>query len=120
QFREVPGWTRAVSDLRVRRALMHAIDRQTMTDVVNLGLSPPADVYVAPADPLFPDVDRAVSKYPYDPNRAASLLTEAGWQRPPAPSRHHVARRQRSAPGHSRAAPAPHRSGRVRAALLFL
>ncbi len=81
QSREVPNWTRAVSDLRVRRALMHAIDRQAMTDVVNLGLSPMADMYIAPGDPVFADADRVITKYPYDTNRASSLLAEAGWQR---------------------------------------
>lgn len=81
QSREVPNWTRAVTDLRVRRALMHAIDRQAMTDVVNLGLSPTSDFYVAPGDPLFADVDRVATKYPFDTARATALLAEAGWQR---------------------------------------
>jgi peptide/nickel transport system substrate-binding protein len=81
QFREVPGWERAVSDLRVRRALMHGIDRQALNNVINLGLSPVGDAYVAPGDPLFGEVDRAITKYPYDPNRSAALLAEAGWQR---------------------------------------
>ena len=78
QEREVPNWTRQVADLRVRRALMHGIDRQAMTDVVNLGLAPTADFYIAPGDPLFGEVDNVVTKYPYDTNRAAALLAEAG------------------------------------------
>lgn len=81
QFREVPNWQRAVSDLRVRQALLYALDRQGMTDAINLGLAPPADAYVAPADPVFADVDRAITKYPYDPNRAAALFAELGWRR---------------------------------------
>jgi peptide/nickel transport system substrate-binding protein len=81
QFREVPNWQRALSDVRVRQALMYAIDRQSLTDTMNSGLAPIGEAYVAPADPVFPDVDRAITKYPYDPNRAATLLGDAGWRR---------------------------------------
>jgi ABC-type transport system substrate-binding protein len=34
-----------------------------------------------PNDPLFPTVDRAIAKYPYDQTRALALLQEAGWTR---------------------------------------
>ena len=81
QHREVPNWQRAIGDVRVRQALMHALDRQAITDTMNLGLAPSADAYIAPADPSFPDVDRAVIKYAYDPNRATTLFAEAGWRR---------------------------------------
>jgi len=30
------------------------------------------------------DIDRAIAKYPYDPNRATRTLEEAGWRRTPA------------------------------------
>ncbi len=82
QHREVPNWQRAISDLRVRQALMHALDRDGIADVINLGLAPKAEAYIAPADPAFADVDRAISKYAYDPARAAALLGDAGWRRP--------------------------------------
>jgi peptide/nickel transport system substrate-binding protein len=81
QHREVPNWQRAVSDVRVRQALVHALDRQGMADVINSGLAPTADAYIAPADPVFRDVDRAIMKYPFDPNRAAALFADAGWRR---------------------------------------
>ncbi|HEY3117824.1 MAG TPA: ABC transporter substrate-binding protein [Chloroflexota bacterium] len=81
QFREVPSWQRAVTDLRVRQALSHALDRQAMTNVITLGLGPVADAYVAPNQPEFANVDRAITKYAYDPRRAAALLADAGWQR---------------------------------------
>ncbi|MBM2809971.1 MAG: hypothetical protein HW416_730 [Chloroflexi bacterium] len=38
QFREVAGWQRAVTDARVRRGLMHGLDRQGMAEVISLGL----------------------------------------------------------------------------------
>lgn len=82
QFREVPGWQRAQTDLRVRQALSHAIERQGLADVVTEGLAGPSDVFMTRQDPLFPEVDRAIPKYPYDPNRTAALLADAGWRRP--------------------------------------
>jgi peptide/nickel transport system substrate-binding protein len=82
QFREVPGWQRAVADQRVRQALMHALDRDGIAEVINLGLAPKAEAFIAPSDLAFADVDRAITKYPYDPARAGMLLADAGWRRP--------------------------------------
>jgi peptide/nickel transport system substrate-binding protein len=79
QFRDPSTpWAR---DVRVRRAMMHAIDRQEMADSLMQGYSRIADMYIAPADPTYPLADRVVRKYPYDPNRASALLAEAGWTR---------------------------------------
>src|SRR4029078_4599643 len=75
QFREVPNWPRAIANLRVRQALLHAIDRVGLNDVANekVGGSV-ADAFILPNDEFFPDVDRAITKYPYDLTRAAALL----------------------------------------------
>ncbi len=80
QYREVPNWQRAGADPRIRQALIHAIDRPAIAEVMTGGLGRAADAWVLPVDPIFPDVDRAITKYPYDPRRASSLLAEAGWQ----------------------------------------
>jgi len=79
QFREVPKWQRAIADVRVRRALMHATDRVVLAETLTYGLGFEANGFINPADPLFPDVDRGVRKYPYDPRAALSLLAETGW-----------------------------------------
>ncbi len=81
QYREVPNWQRAVTDVRVRQALSHAIDREGLTAAVTEGLGVVADAYIIRSDPLFPEVDRAITKYPYDPARSAELLRDAGWRR---------------------------------------
>lgn len=83
QFREVANWQRAVTDLRVRQALLHATDRDGLADVVTAGVGAPAHLFLFRSHPAFPAVDRATRKYPYDPGRAAALLAEAGWQRDP-------------------------------------
>ncbi|MPZ13528.1 MAG: hypothetical protein GEU73_03750 [Chloroflexi bacterium] len=75
-----PSWRNPwFDDVRVRQALLHAIDRQAIVQNVLFGLTTVPDTKIRPSDPLFPEVDRRVMKYPYDPNRARQLLTEAGW-----------------------------------------
>jgi peptide/nickel transport system substrate-binding protein len=67
-------------DVRVRRGMLHAIDRHEIVNSVFYGLTVPPDTLIRPSHPLFPEVDRAVVKHPYDPNRARQLLTDAGWR----------------------------------------
>jgi peptide/nickel transport system substrate-binding protein len=81
QYREVPGRTSALSDIRVRQALMQAIDRQAIVDTVDEGIGSTADAFVIPSDVLFPEINRGIRHYPLDPERSAALLAEAGWQR---------------------------------------
>jgi len=81
QFREVPNWQRAVTDLRVRQALMHATNREGLVDVMTAGLGSVAHVFLYPGDPAFAEAERVITKYPFDPNRATELLASAGWRR---------------------------------------
>jgi peptide/nickel transport system substrate-binding protein len=81
QYRQVQNWQAALADVRVRRALIHAVDRQGLVDTVNEGMGAIADAQVATSDSAFADVDRALTKYPFDPTRASALLGEAGWRR---------------------------------------
>ncbi len=63
-------------DVRVRRALTHAIDKEEIVRGVLLGLGVPAEGPYKPGTWAHtPDVPR----YPHDPARAAELLAEAGW-----------------------------------------
>lgn len=62
-------------DVRVRQAIMYAIDRQTIIETVKLGTG-------AVSDTMFPAEwarDTELTGYPYDPEKAKTLLTEAGW-----------------------------------------
>lgn len=81
QSRQFPGWQPAVSDVRVRSALLHAIDRASLAEVMTSGLGSVAHMFLLPVNPAFGDASQAVVKYAYDPNRAAALLQEAGWTR---------------------------------------
>lgn len=63
-------------DVRVRRAIAHAIDKQELIDGVLLGLGRAA------SGPYKPDswvYNGAVRQYAYDPAAARTLLEEAGW-----------------------------------------
>ena len=65
-----------LADVRVRRALLMGIDRQTIVDRLMGGRVPVANSFVGPLEPQYsPDVP----VYPYDPARARALLAEAGW-----------------------------------------
>jgi len=66
-----------LQDVRVRQALAHAFDRQAIVDNILQGTGEPA---TGPINPLLgayynPDV----TTYDVDLDRAAALLTEAGW-----------------------------------------
>jgi peptide/nickel transport system substrate-binding protein len=63
----------------VREALYRGIDRKEMAEVLTHGLAPLADSWIAPFDALRPQVEASIPQFPYDPQRAQQLLTEAGW-----------------------------------------
>ena len=65
-----------LQDRRVRQALLHAIDRETLVDQLFQGRQPVADGSVSPLDWVH---DPDVRHYGYDPDRAAHLLDEAGF-----------------------------------------
>ena len=71
----------AARDVLVRRALVHALDRALMTQALHFGITTPADTFVVPGEAAFTRIDQAITKYPYDPGRAAQLLAQAGWTR---------------------------------------
>jgi peptide/nickel transport system substrate-binding protein len=66
-------------DVRVRRALAHAIDRKAFIDGVLEGLGTPIGSHFAPTDAGYVDL---TGMYPYDPEKAKALLKEAGVQTP--------------------------------------
>jgi peptide/nickel transport system substrate-binding protein len=63
-------------DVRVRRALAHAIDRQAIVDGAMFGYGALIGSHFSPAHPAYVDL---TALYPYDPRRARALLAEAGF-----------------------------------------
>ena len=65
-----------LDDVRTRRALIHAMDREAMVDALFDGLQPVSHSNVAPFDRIYnPDV----VQYDYDPELSTALLSELGW-----------------------------------------
>jgi peptide/nickel transport system substrate-binding protein len=67
-------------DIRVRQALLHAVDREKMVQTLFAGQLQVAHFMMSPKDPAFPDAYRRASKYGYDPAKARQLLSDAGWK----------------------------------------
>lgn len=68
-----------LTNLAVRQAFYHAIDRQTLAEA--MGIGPAADSWFSPTDALRPEVEVSIPQFPYDPARATRLLSQAGWVR---------------------------------------
>jgi peptide/nickel transport system substrate-binding protein len=81
QQRDWGNFQRAALDVRVRRAMLHAIDRQGLVDGIFNGKTVVTHFFLDRSNPAFAAVDRTATKYEYDPQRAAALLQEAGWAR---------------------------------------
>jgi len=62
-------------DVRVRRALAYAIDRQAVIDGAMNGYGTPIGSHFSPAHPYYVDL---TGLYPHDPKKAKALLAEAG------------------------------------------
>jgi peptide/nickel transport system substrate-binding protein len=70
-------------DQRVRQALIHGLDRQSLIDTVLAG---EGLLIHSPIMPQSWAYDHTLAPYPYDPELAMSLLEEAGWMLPDDPS----------------------------------
>jgi peptide/nickel transport system substrate-binding protein len=66
----------ALKDVRVRRAVSHAIDRAALKRTVWNDQGTLIGSMVAPTDPWYEDLS---GTYPYDPAKARRLLAEAGY-----------------------------------------
>jgi len=73
-------------DKRVRQALAHAIDRSQVGQVALADSGPPVKYMTGMSDNLTeqwlpPEAVSGLNQYPYDLDKAAALLQEAGWTR---------------------------------------
>ena len=71
---------RMFQDVRVRRALLLAVDRSTINTAIFDGIYQLQTSFIAPRDLVFTD---QVAAYGYDPAQAAALLDQAGWKAGP-------------------------------------
>ena len=64
------------ADVKVRQAVMHAVDWDTMTDGVYEGLGRSTPLFAVPGSWAY---DASVEQYSYDPELAKTMLAEAGY-----------------------------------------
>jgi peptide/nickel transport system substrate-binding protein len=69
-----------MNNLLVRQALAYGLDRRTVATAFYGGQGSPANQFLPPA--LFGFAKEGVPQYSYDPNKAKSLLQQAGLQLP--------------------------------------
>jgi peptide/nickel transport system substrate-binding protein len=66
-------------DLRVRKAIAHALDRQAIVDALVDGLGIPTDNIGIPTSTYYAQVQQVALKYPYDLRLVEQNLSEAGF-----------------------------------------
>nr|WP_316863387.1 ABC transporter substrate-binding protein [uncultured Cohaesibacter sp.] len=64
-------------DVRVRKAMAHAINRQALIDGAMFGYGTPIGSHFAPHNPAYVDLSKV---YDYDLDKARALLKEAGYE----------------------------------------
>ncbi len=67
---------KALSDVRVRRAIAYALDRQAIVDGAMFGYGMPIGTHFAPHNPAYVDL---TGMYAHNPAKAKALLAEAGY-----------------------------------------
>jgi peptide/nickel transport system substrate-binding protein len=66
-----------LQDVRVRQALLYAIDRDTLVKRLFNGMQPVAATWVNPLDANY---SKDTASYGYQPAKAKQLLSESGWK----------------------------------------
>ena len=66
-----------LSDVRVRKAINYAINKEDIVDYIYEGIGEPAKGLIAPV--ISWSADDELDGYPYNPAKAEELLADAGW-----------------------------------------
>ena len=74
---------RAILDVRVRKAISHAIDKQALNDSIYEGEGIIAETMLAPMEPFYRAVESAIVKYAHNPRLSEQLMNEAGFRKGP-------------------------------------
>jgi peptide/nickel transport system substrate-binding protein len=72
-----------LTDVRFRRAMTHAIDRQALVDTLQGGLTAVVHSWLRPTEPEFKELESNITRYDYDPRVAAQMLEGMGYTRGP-------------------------------------
>jgi len=83
QLRPELATPRALLDVRVRRALAHAVDKTAINEAVYGDDGIFSDSMIWERSEWGPAAERPIAKYPYDVRRSEQLMSEAGFQKGP-------------------------------------
>jgi peptide/nickel transport system substrate-binding protein len=75
EFASHPG----LLDVRVRKALAYAMDKDPINEAVYDGQSIPADVMIPTSSAAGRAVDAAITKYPFDLRKSQEMMSAAGY-----------------------------------------
>jgi peptide/nickel transport system substrate-binding protein len=81
QFRPEYANPPALQDVRVRRAMISAIDRDALNEAINSGHAMVANYYLPPVGEWGAAIQRGAIVYAHDPSKAEQLMTDAGFTR---------------------------------------
>lgn len=70
-----------IADVQFRRALLHAVDRQQMADVLQAGKVTVAHSFLNPQSPIYQQVQGSIVRHEYDARRAMQLIEALGYRR---------------------------------------
>ncbi|HEY3116821.1 MAG TPA: ABC transporter substrate-binding protein [Chloroflexota bacterium] len=70
---------KAIMDVNVRKAMAYGMDKETLSDTIWSGELKPMDSIFDPTTSYYPTIERAITKYPYDPRASERLMAEAGY-----------------------------------------
>ena len=66
-----------LNDVRVRKAINYAINKEDIVEYIYEGIGEPAKGFVSPV--IYWSADDELDGYPYNPAKAEGLLADAGW-----------------------------------------
>jgi peptide/nickel transport system substrate-binding protein len=84
QFRPEVLAVPALLDVRMRRAIAYATNREAQVEALYNDQGRVADTFISPQLEAYPAVERAITKYPLDLRRTEQLLGELGYARGPS------------------------------------
>src|SRR5439155_16464328 len=70
-----------LADVRFRKALYTAIDRQQLVDELTFGLSTMAESSIHPSEPEYPYVESSIVRYQFDPRAATQPIESLGYRK---------------------------------------
>jgi peptide/nickel transport system substrate-binding protein len=70
-----------ITDVRFRKALIQAIDRQQMMETFMGGQSSVTHTFVGPDSAEYREIEPSIVKYDYDPRRAAQMIEGLGYSK---------------------------------------